>query len=101
MPIGTKVYLSTLRINNKIENGGVQISEESQHNNGYNNHKILSEIDGLEFKNIIKQNRIKNRLWENLLTTLNTLKLKNNYYMRINDPTLNVSTIVYADQGAI
>jgi len=86
---------------NKLQKGGVQVSEESQHNGGYNNHKILSEIDGLEFKSIINQNRIKHRLCENLLTTLNTLKLKNSYYMRINDPTLNVSTIVYADQGAI
>jgi len=86
---------------NKLQRCGVQVSEESLHNIGYNNHKILSEIDGLEFKSIINQNRFKHRLCENLLTTLNTLKLKNNYYMRINDPSLNVSTIVYADQGAI
>ena len=86
---------------NKLENGGVEVSKESQYNSGYNNHKILSEVDGLEFRNIKNQDRIKHRLCENLLTTLNTIKVKNNYYMRINDPTLNLSTIVYADQGAI
>ena len=95
------IYLSDDLNTNKFLKAGVEVSNNPVHNMGMYNHLILSEIDGMKWKEYEDQTKAKTRMCENLLTTLRTLKERDRHFETIVDPLLNLTTVIYADKGVI
>ena len=68
---------------------------------GMYNHMLLSELNGMIYKEFEDQSSAKTRMCENLLSTLRTLKEREKYYTTIIYTLLNVTTVIYADKGII
>ena len=95
------IYLCDDANTPKFLNAGVSRIIEPIHNMGLYNHMLLSEIDGIKFKEFQSQTNAKTRMCENLVTTLRTLKERERHFGTIIDPLLNITTVIYADKGVI
>ena len=95
------IYLYDESEKTKLKNAGVKLTHEPLHNMGLYNHLILSEIDTLRWDDYVSQAQMKNRICDNMLTSIRTLKDREQHFESIIDPVLNKTTIIYADKGII